>query len=288
MRTLAFDTSSNYCAVAVLERDSICGEVCVDVRGQHAETLLPNVQQMLDSTATTLEHVELIAVGLGPGSFTGLRVGLATAHGISLPREIPIVGVSSLSVVAAQVLDTLAPDHRLQDRRLQDRRPQDRRPQDWRPAVVSVTKAYRGEVYAAAYAVSTKSGEPERERVGDVVAGPWHGKPSDFGAWLVGTGPFGTGPFGTGPFGTGPGAPNEPVFIGGDGAELYREEITCGLGDHATSFLWASPIEAPSAGELGRQGRARWANGASGADVASDNANLEPHYVRPSDARRPA
>lgn len=98
--TLALDTSAEKCAVAIL-RDGIC----LDSRHRkmargHAEALVPMVQAAAAAAAVSLLDVDLVGVAKGPGSFTGLRTGIAAARGFAISSGAPAVGVSSLHAVA--------------------------------------------------------------------------------------------------------------------------------------------------------------------------------------------
>jgi tRNA threonylcarbamoyladenosine biosynthesis protein TsaB len=105
MRILAIDTSSAISAVSLVDRDRVLAEDHVGSENRHAENLLPRIQAQLAAAGWTLAALDLIAVGLGPGSFTGLRVGLATAKGLALATGVPLRGVSSLAVLARAVLE---------------------------------------------------------------------------------------------------------------------------------------------------------------------------------------
>jgi tRNA threonylcarbamoyladenosine biosynthesis protein TsaB len=70
-------------------------------RPAHASRLLPLVEEVLTAAAADWEQIERIAVGVGPGSFTGLRLGIATARGLAQARDLPLVGVSSLAALTA-------------------------------------------------------------------------------------------------------------------------------------------------------------------------------------------
>jgi tRNA threonylcarbamoyladenosine biosynthesis protein TsaB len=103
---LAIDTASAVSAVAVCRGAHILAEdnspAPDDAR--HGVVLLPRIQRLLAEAALTLRDVELIGVGVGPGSFTGLRVGLATAKGLGFALDRPVRGVSSIEVLAAAAL----------------------------------------------------------------------------------------------------------------------------------------------------------------------------------------
>jgi tRNA threonylcarbamoyladenosine biosynthesis protein TsaB len=104
MRVLAIDTALAACSAAVLDTEHGGGIVASEslpmVRG-HAEALLPLLQRVMQAAGMTFPDIDRIAVTTGPGSFTGLRVGLAAARGIALAAEKPAVGVSTLSAYAA-------------------------------------------------------------------------------------------------------------------------------------------------------------------------------------------
>lgn len=94
---LALDTSTAACTAALLERDGTVVASRDEVIGRgHAERLVPLIEEMLDG------HVPAkILVGVGPGSFTGLRVGIAAAHGMAIGWSIPLSGMNSLALLAA-------------------------------------------------------------------------------------------------------------------------------------------------------------------------------------------
>jgi len=94
---LALDTSTAACTAALLERDGTIVASRDEVIGRgHAERLVPMIEEMLDG------HVPArILVGVGPGSFTGLRVGIAAAHGMAIGWSIPLSGMNSLALLAA-------------------------------------------------------------------------------------------------------------------------------------------------------------------------------------------
>src|SRR5205809_6476708 len=96
MLILAFDTATDVATSALVSDGEVLGE-----RTSHAVTVLEDVDALLrQAGAHTREH-DGIAVGIGPGSFTGVRVGLATARGLALALGIPVAGVSTLDALAA-------------------------------------------------------------------------------------------------------------------------------------------------------------------------------------------
>ena len=102
MRVLAIDTALEACAAAVLdtERGGLANESLPMVRG-HAEALMPLVARVMTQANAQFADLDRIAVTIGPGSFTGLRVGIAAARGISLAARRPSVGLSTLAAFAA-------------------------------------------------------------------------------------------------------------------------------------------------------------------------------------------
>jgi tRNA threonylcarbamoyladenosine biosynthesis protein TsaB len=107
MRVLAIDTALAACAAAVLDTeqgDIVAGESSPMVRG-HAEALLPLIARLVERAGVSLLELDRVAVTTGPGSFTGLRVGLAAARGIALAANVPAVGISTLLAYAAPYLE---------------------------------------------------------------------------------------------------------------------------------------------------------------------------------------
>ncbi|PHQ70660.1 MAG: tRNA (adenosine(37)-N6)-threonylcarbamoyltransferase complex dimerization subunit type 1 TsaB, partial [Sneathiella sp.] len=103
MKILALDTALNACSVAIMDADDICAHLHEKRRRGHAETLMPMVQSLMKKAELCYHDLDLIAVTVGPGTFTGLRIGLATARGIALAADKPIVGITSLEALAASV-----------------------------------------------------------------------------------------------------------------------------------------------------------------------------------------
>jgi tRNA threonylcarbamoyladenosine biosynthesis protein TsaB len=100
MKILALDTSTPTGSVALLDGHKLVAEILLNVKAVHSERLLDQVQQVLQAGSLTLEDLDLIAVVRGPGSFTGLRIGLATAKGLAQAAKLPLMGVSSLQLLA--------------------------------------------------------------------------------------------------------------------------------------------------------------------------------------------
>ncbi len=107
MRILALDTALPAVSACILdegaERPIVCESRAMD-RG-HAEALMPLLAEVMERAGDGFASLDRIAVTVGPGSFTGIRIGVAAARGLALARGIPAVGVSTLSAFAAPLLD---------------------------------------------------------------------------------------------------------------------------------------------------------------------------------------
>ncbi|MEQ8507883.1 MAG: tRNA (adenosine(37)-N6)-threonylcarbamoyltransferase complex dimerization subunit type 1 TsaB [Rhodospirillaceae bacterium] len=102
MRVLAFDTSMSACSVAVWQDNEVLSETTeMMVHGQ-AEALLPAIEHALKVSAITYADLDRVAVTVGPGSFTGVRVGLATARGLGAATGLPVMGIRTTEVIATQ------------------------------------------------------------------------------------------------------------------------------------------------------------------------------------------
>jgi len=103
MLTLAFDTSFQTVAVAILRDNAILYDTIINVDLNHSEVLLPAINQACLQTGIKVVDVDLFACTIGPGSFTGLRIGAGTLKGFMLATGKPAVGVSSLAALAMNV-----------------------------------------------------------------------------------------------------------------------------------------------------------------------------------------
>ena len=102
MRILAFDTAVMGCSVAVL--DTVSGQSWTDsviTERKQAEILVPMIEKIMADAGTSFSDLDRIAVTIGPGSFTGVRIGLSTARALTLASGKPLVGLSTLEVLAA-------------------------------------------------------------------------------------------------------------------------------------------------------------------------------------------
>ena len=96
MITLAFDTATDVATSALVEDGEVVGE-----RRSRAITVLEDADALLRQAGVKLARVDRLAVGTGPGSFTGLRIGLAAARGLAFALDLPVAGVSTLAALAA-------------------------------------------------------------------------------------------------------------------------------------------------------------------------------------------
>ncbi|MCX7982423.1 MAG: tRNA (adenosine(37)-N6)-threonylcarbamoyltransferase complex dimerization subunit type 1 TsaB [Syntrophales bacterium] len=103
MKILALSTARKDASVALLEDEHVLCEVYTDDGRQHAETVMLAIDRVLKDSHLPLEELDLFACATGPGSFTGLRVGMATVKGLALVMGRPIVGISSLEAIAFAV-----------------------------------------------------------------------------------------------------------------------------------------------------------------------------------------
>lgn len=108
---LVIDTSGPECAVGIYDAgEGVLVASKSETLGKgHAERLMAMVAEVLEAAGRTLQDMTRIAVTIGPGSFTGIRVGVAAARGFALSLKVPAVGVSTLRVVAEQVLEIAPP-----------------------------------------------------------------------------------------------------------------------------------------------------------------------------------
>lgn len=100
MKILALDTSCMSGSVALVDGSNVIAEQTLNIQVTHSERLIPSIDFVLTSAGLGLSDVDAFAVAIGPGSFTGLRIGLAVAKAFAFTKCKPIVGVSSLKALA--------------------------------------------------------------------------------------------------------------------------------------------------------------------------------------------
>jgi tRNA threonylcarbamoyladenosine biosynthesis protein TsaB len=143
MRVLGIETSATMGGFAVLDEDRLIAELVADITGRHVERGVEMMEEVLKSAGTKIADLDGVAVSVGPGSFTGLRVGLAIAKGMCLASGTAIVGVPTLDCIAESL-------------------------SCWEGLVVPVRDARRGEIY-----FGTFSAEGCKDtRLGDYLALP--------------------------------------------------------------------------------------------------------------------
>lgn len=106
MRLLAIDSSGLVASVAIVSEETVLAEYNVNYKKTHSQTLLPMLNEIVKMLGMDLSEVDGIAVSAGPGSFTGLRIGSATAKGLGLALDKPIISVPTLEGLAYNLLGT--------------------------------------------------------------------------------------------------------------------------------------------------------------------------------------
>ena len=100
MKILAIESSSLVASTAIVEDDILVAEYTVNYKVTHSETLLPMIDEIIRMTQTDKKSIDAIAVSGGPGSYTGLRIGSATAKGLGMALDIPLIHVPTLKAMA--------------------------------------------------------------------------------------------------------------------------------------------------------------------------------------------
>jgi tRNA threonylcarbamoyladenosine biosynthesis protein TsaB len=136
MLLLALDTSTRQASVALCDEHTLYGEYTWQVGNKHSVELLVRIQRLVAECGNTMQDIDGVAVASGPGSFNGLRVAVATAKALSFALQKPLVGVSTLDVIAAQQ-------------------------QQWQGPVCSILEAGRADLYAACYIFDQQNTEGE-------------------------------------------------------------------------------------------------------------------------------
>lgn len=103
MKILSIDTASNICTVAILENTTCLKELIVNDARNHSEKIMPLIEQVLAETHLTLSQIDLIVCDKGPGSFTGIRIGVGTVLAFRDSLNIKCLGISSLEALAYNV-----------------------------------------------------------------------------------------------------------------------------------------------------------------------------------------
>jgi tRNA threonylcarbamoyladenosine biosynthesis protein TsaB len=146
MRVLGIETSATTGGFAVIDGDRLMAEVVSDITGRHVERGVAMIEEVLESAGLKTADLDGVAVSLGPGSFTGLRVGLAIAKGICLGSGIAVAGVPTLDCIAESL-------------------------SLWEGVVVPVRDARRGEIYVSTFSSHSST----VTRIGSYLALPPEG-----------------------------------------------------------------------------------------------------------------
>jgi tRNA threonylcarbamoyladenosine biosynthesis protein TsaB len=147
MATLCLDTATQHGVVVVARDGGPPASVRWRSSGRHGEHLFGHIESAMSEACVTRADLSMVGVDIGPGGFTSLRVGLATAKGLALGLDLPIVGVSSLRVLARSI------------------------DADAETVRVALMNAYRGDLFAAAYRMNADDV--------DVLVEPFFGTPVD-------------------------------------------------------------------------------------------------------------
>lgn len=104
MKILSLDTTAEVCTAAICEDKKLIAEMTVNTGNTHSQTLLPVVEQLLKISETSFDDIDCYACSTGPGSFTGVRIGVATIKGIAYGKNKPCVSVSTLEALAYNLI----------------------------------------------------------------------------------------------------------------------------------------------------------------------------------------
>lgn len=103
MKVLALETATKAGSIAIADEEAFIGEVKLDVSKAHAERVMDYIAWLLKSANVSINEIDAFAVSIGPGSFTGLRIGLSTIKGLAFSKKKPIVPVSTLDAMARRL-----------------------------------------------------------------------------------------------------------------------------------------------------------------------------------------
>ena len=103
MKIIGIDTSTMAANVAVLEDDKLICEYTINTKKTHSQKLMPMIENILKLSDLDIKEIDAIAICVGPGSFTGLRIGMATAKAMAHVNNIPLIGVNSLEILGANM-----------------------------------------------------------------------------------------------------------------------------------------------------------------------------------------
>lgn len=105
MKILSVDTSSPICSVCILEDNNVLKELYIDDANTHSTKLMPLIDSILKSLNLTINDIDLFACGIGPGSFTGIRIGVSTIKAFADVTNKPVIGITSLEAISFAIKD---------------------------------------------------------------------------------------------------------------------------------------------------------------------------------------
>ena len=103
MKILAIDSTAKTSTVAILENDTLLALFSANIQNTHSETLLPMIKSLLETLKLSNDDIDAYAVSEGPGSFTGVRIGVATIKGLAFSRNKPCVGISTIEALSSNM-----------------------------------------------------------------------------------------------------------------------------------------------------------------------------------------
>lgn len=106
MKILSMECSATPASVAIIENGKVLASNFVNVRLTHSQTLMPMTEDTLKSARLTINDIDGLAISNGPGSFTGVRIGISAIKGLATPKNLPCVAVSTLRAMAENYIDT--------------------------------------------------------------------------------------------------------------------------------------------------------------------------------------
>ena len=108
MRILGIETATNVCSVCILDNSQLIAEYTTNITKTHSQRLMPMLEHVLANIELSPKDIEAIAVSVGPGSFTGVRIGISAAKGMAMALDTQIAGVSTLDGIAYNLMDLYA------------------------------------------------------------------------------------------------------------------------------------------------------------------------------------
>lgn len=104
MKILGFETTGDVCSVGIMDENRITAEISLFDKNTHSVNLMPMIDACLKLAKMTIDDIDAVAVGIGPGSFTGIRIGVCTAKGLALKSEKPCIAVNTLDALGFQAI----------------------------------------------------------------------------------------------------------------------------------------------------------------------------------------